>query len=83
MKEFGLIHTYQIMPDGTVSVCLRPSDLIISDYISTWGNYASIEEAESVLASFISEMTPLLYRDFQSMDNVPESIRLNYSLSVN
>jgi hypothetical protein len=83
MIEFILTHSIQVRPDGTVGVCLRPSDTTISDYISTWRNYDDITHAESSLVEFVSEMTPLLYSDFQSMENVSYSIRSRYSLSVN
>lgn len=83
MIEFILTHSIQVRPDGTVGVCLRPTDTTIADYISTWRNYDDITQAESSLTDFVSEMTPLLYSDFQSMENVSYSIRSRYSLSVN
>lgn len=82
MKEFILTHTFEIRPDGTVGVCLKPSDLVIADYISTWRNYEDITQANAGLNEFISEMTPLLYNDFQGMENISSSIRSMYSLTV-
>ena len=78
MIEFLLTHSFQLRPDGTVGVCLRPSDATIADYISTWRNYEDISQANAELGNFILEMTPLLYADFQAMENVPVSIKSLY-----
>ena len=80
MIEFILTHTFQLRPDGTVGVCLRPSDATIVEYISTWRNYEDITQANTELGNFILEMTPLLYADFQTMENVPDSIKSLYSI---
>ncbi len=80
MIEFILTHTFQLRPDGTVGVCLRPSDATIAEYISTWRNYEDITQANTELGNFILEMTPLLYADFQTMENVPDSIKSLYSI---
>jgi hypothetical protein len=80
MIEFTLVHTYNIEPDGTVNVCLKPSDNLISDYISTWRLFSSISEADAALVDFKSEMTPLLYADFTKMENVPADIRSKFQL---
>jgi hypothetical protein len=80
MIEFILTHSFQLRPDGTVGVCLRPSDATISDYISTWRNYDDITQANAELGDFILEMTPLLYADFQAMENIPASIKSIYLL---
>ena len=69
-----------IEPDGEANVCLKPSSALIENYIATYRTF--IDEATAIAETpyFIIEMTPILFTQFQSMDNVPQSIRDQFTL---
>jgi hypothetical protein len=41
---------------------------------------ASKQDLMIVIADFIEEMTPLMYLEFKSMENVPQDIRDSFTL---
>lgn len=75
MENFTLTSTYVIDGDLKVNVCLKPTNNLISDYISTYRVYDNEQEALNNMTSFIEEMTPLLFSQFEEMVNVPIEIR--------
>jgi hypothetical protein len=80
METFTLTSSYIVLRDGQTQVCLKPSSALIADYIATYK--AFIDEATAIAETpdFIIEMTPLLFAEFQAMDNVPQSIRDQFIL---
>ena len=80
MKKFILIHSIRRFKNGQTEVCLKPSDDLIDDYLSTYKSYLSYDEALSDLDSFILEQTPLMFDVFINADNIPEDIRNQYEL---
>ena len=80
MEQFILVSSMIIESDGEADVCLKPSSALISDYIATYKTF--IDEATAIAGTpdFIIEMTPLLFAQFQAMDNVPQSIRDQFTL---
>jgi hypothetical protein len=80
MEIFRLVSSMKIEDNGSVNICLKPDNNLISDYIATYRTYESLSIAESSLNSYISEMTPLLYNDFKNMDNISLELRNNFTL---
>lgn len=80
MEKFTLTATYIIEDDLKINVCLRPSNGLIDDYISTYIVYNNEEEALINTPFFIEDMTPLLFYKFKEMDNVPIEIREQFEL---
>jgi hypothetical protein len=80
MKKFTLTATYEVMRDLQTQVCLKPTDTQIENYLATYRVYESESIAIAETPNFITEMTPLLFAEFQQMDNVPQSIRDEFEL---
>lgn len=69
-----------IEQNGEANVCLKPSSALISDYIATYKTFTDEATAITETPDLIIEMTPLLFDQFQTMDNVPQSIRDQFTL---
>jgi hypothetical protein len=80
MEQFILVSSMIIESDGEVDVCLKPSSALISDYIATYKVFVDEATAIAETPDLIIEMTPLLFAQFQAMDNVPQSIRDQFTL---
>ena len=80
MKTFNLKSSYRVLSSGVTEVCLKPSDNQIENYLETFKVFDSEQLAINDLNNFISEQTPLLFETFQSMENVPKSVRDSYIL---
>lgn len=80
MEKFTLIATQIIEDDLQINVCLKPSSSSIEKYIATYRVFDNEAVAIAEVASFIAEMTPLLFAEFQQMENVPIEIRNQFEL---
>ena len=80
MEKFILISNIVIGSDLEANVCLRPSSVLIKDYIATYKVFESEAVAILETSSFITEQTPLLFYTFQQMENVPIEIRNQFEL---
>lgn len=80
METFTLVSSMFVEPDGEANVCLKPSSALIQDYIATYRTFPDEATAIAETPAFISQMTPLLFDQFQAMDNVPQSIRNQFTL---
>lgn len=80
MEKFILIPTTLIEEDLEANVCLKPSSPLIEKYIATCRTFENETTAIVEMDSYITEMTPLLFADFQQMDNVPLAIREQFEL---
>lgn len=80
MEKFILIPTTFIEEDLEANVCLRPSSPLIENYIATCRTFENEAIAIAEMDTYIAEMTPLLFADFQLMDNVPLAIREQFEL---
>jgi len=80
MEKFILVSTMIIEDDLEANVCLKPSSSLIENYIATYNTFESESIAIAETPNFITEMTPLLFAEFQQMDNVPQSIRDEFEL---
>jgi hypothetical protein len=80
MEKFILIPTSFVEDDLEVNVCLKPSSPLIDDYIATYKTFENEAIAIAEMDSYITEMTPLLFAEFQQMDNVPQIVRDQFEL---
>ena len=80
MEKFILIPITIIEEDLEANVCLRPSSPLIEDYIATYKTFDNEAIAIAETPAFIAEMTPLLFAEFEQMDNVPVEIRNQFEL---
>lgn len=80
MEIFDLSHSISIQDDNEANVCLKPSHPLISRYIATYKTYHNEEQALLDLPVFIQEMKPILYEQFEAMENVPQDIRDQFIL---
>jgi hypothetical protein len=80
MEKFILIPTTVIEDDLEANVCLKPSSVIIENYIATYRVYENEAVAILEIPLFIIEQTPLLFHVFKEMDNVPIEIRNQFEL---
>ena len=80
MEKFILIPTTVIEDDLEANVCLKPSSVLIEDYIATYKIYENEAIAIAETPSLITEQTPLLFYTFQQMENVPIEIRNQFEL---
>ena len=80
MEKFILIPTTLIEEDLEANVCLKPSSPLIDDYIATYKTFENEAIAIAEMDSYITEMTPILFYQFQQMDNVPQIVRDQFEL---
>jgi hypothetical protein len=80
MEKFILVSTIIIEDDLEANVCLKPTSSLIENYIATYKTFESESIAIAETPNFITEMTPILFAEFQQMDNVPQSIRDEFEL---
>jgi len=80
MEQFILISSMFVEPDGEANVCLKPISPLIEDYIATYRTFPNEATAIAETPDFIIEMVPLLFAQFEQMDNVPLEIRNQFEL---
>jgi hypothetical protein len=80
MEQFILISSMFVEPDGEANVCLKPTSALIANYIATYRTFPDEATAIAETPNFIIEMVPLLFAEFQQMDNVPLNIRNQFEL---
>lgn len=75
MKTFTLSYTYKVIKDGQTEMCFRPSDESIDDYLATYKVYNTLAEALADADNSITELTPLMFVEFQNSDSIPQSLK--------
>lgn len=80
MKTFTLSYTYRVIKDGQTEMCFRPSDESIDDYLATYKVYNTLAEALADADNSITELTPLMFADFQNADSIPQSLKDQFIL---
>lgn len=75
MKTFTLSYKYKVIKDGQTEICFRPSDDLIDDYLATYKVYNTLSEALADADNSVLELTPIMFAEFQSADNIPQSIK--------
>jgi hypothetical protein len=80
MEKFILIADKILLNDFQIQVNLKPSSELINNFIAAGRCYPHTEATDIAINDFIIEMTPLLFEQFQQMDNVPVEIREQFEL---
>lgn len=80
MKTFTLSYTYKVIKDGQTEMCFRPSDESIDDYLATYKVYNTLAEALADADNSITELTPLMFVEFQSSESIPQSLKDQFIL---
>lgn len=75
MKTFTLSYTYKVIKDGQTEMCFRPSDESIDDYLATYKVYNTLAEALADADNSITELTPLMFVEFQNSESIPQSLK--------
>ena len=74
MIKFGLTHSIH----NAKEVCLKPSDVSISEMILTWKTFESVPSDQEI-QQFVEEMTPVIFSEFQKME-IDEDKKANFYL---
>lgn len=80
MKKFTLNSSYFVEEDLEANVCLKPSDPSIEEFIKTCKVFTDEATAVASITEYITQMTPLLFAEFQLMENVPLELRNQFEL---
>ena len=80
MTTFELTYETILLDDGQVNVRIFPLDEQISKYLASYKIVSSKQDLMGIIADFIQEMTPIMYLEFKSMENIPQSIRDSFTL---
>jgi hypothetical protein len=80
MEKFILGAEKILLDDFQIQVNLKPTSDLIKSYIATGRCYLHTEATDLAISEFINEMTPLLYDEFENMQNVPIEIRNQFEL---
>jgi hypothetical protein len=80
MTTFELTYETILLDDNQVNIKIFPSSEIISKYLASYKVVVTKQDLMTVIADFIDELTPIMYLEFKSMDNIPQSIRDSFTL---
>lgn len=80
MKKFILIAEKILLDDFTIQVTVFPEDILIKKYILSTSNFNHQDATDENINNFILELTPILFNDFQNMENIPSFIKEQFEL---
>jgi hypothetical protein len=80
MEKFTLTYETTMLEDGQVNIKVYPANPEISKYICSYKTVLTKQDLLSFVADLTVEMTPLLFADFQAMDNVPAFLKEQFEL---
>lgn len=80
MTTFELTYETILLDDGQVNVKIFPLNEQISKYLASYKVVVDKQDLMSNIAEFMDELTPLMYAEFKSMENVPQDIRNSFTL---
>ena len=80
MEKFTLTYEANILENDQINIKVYPAIPEISKYICSYKTISSTQDLLSFVADLIVEMTPLLFADFQLMENVPLDVRNQFEL---
>ncbi len=80
MTTFELTYETILLDDGQVNVKIFPLNEQISKYLASYKVVVDKQDLMSNIAEFMDELTPLMYAEFKSMENVPQDIRDSFTL---
>ena len=78
MKLFTLNTITTYLPDGEVMLTAYPSDSEISDFIKSNVITSSTTCDATFIANYVAEQTPLMFANFQAMENISATIKEQY-----
>jgi len=78
MKEFTLNTITTYLQDEEVMLTAYPSDSEISDFIKSNVVTSSSLCDATFISNFVQEQTPLMFANFQSMENISVTIKEQY-----
>lgn len=80
MEKFTLTYEAVVLEDGQINIKVYPAIPEISKYICSYETISTKQDLLSFVADFIVEMTPLLFKNFKLMENVPLDVRNQFEL---
>jgi hypothetical protein len=80
MEKFTLTYEANILENDQINIKVYPAIPEISKYICSYKTISSTQDLLSFVADLIVEMTPLLFADFQEMENIPLELRNQFEL---
>lgn len=80
MEKFELQYSYIIEEDLKVNVCFKPLSDKICDYINTYKTYENLQLALKEIPIYKEEIKPMLYNEFQKMDNISKELKNQFEL---
>ena len=80
MEKFTLTYEAVASDDGQINIKVYPAIPEISKYICSYRTISTKQDLLSFVADLIVEMTPLLFADFQLMENIPLDVRNQFEL---
>ena len=80
MTTFELTYETILLDDGQVNVKIFPLNEQISKYLASYKVVIDKQDLMSNIADFMDELTPLMYAEFKSMENVPQEVRDSFTL---
>ena len=80
MEKFTLTYEAIILENNQVNIKVYPATPEISKYICSYSTVTTKQDLLSSVADLIVEMTPLLFENFQAMENVPLELRKQFEL---
>lgn len=80
MEKFTLTYEAIVLENDQVNIKVYPAIPEISKYICSYKTISTKQDLLSSVADLIVEMTPLLFADFQLMENVPLTVRNEFEL---
>lgn len=80
MTTFELTYETILLDDGQVNVKIFPLNEQISKYLASYKVVVDKQDLMSIIADFMDELTPLMYAEFKSMENVPQEVRDSFIL---
>lgn len=79
METFTLTSETITLSDDNYNIMVMPN-MDIHHYVHAYKYVANADLTPTVISDFITEQTPLLFAEFQAMDNVPQAVKDNYTL---
>jgi hypothetical protein len=80
MLTFELTYETKVLNQEQISVRIFPNNSLISDLICSYATISINDDLLSFVADLISEMTPILFNDFQQMENINNELKSQFVL---
>ena len=70
----------KILNDTQIQYTLKPKSTLLKEYMSSHQVVEIVNDSVELETAFINEQTPLLFIILNEMDNIPESIKNQFTL---